>query len=329
MDVPEHEIENLLNDIGDSPEFHTGSQLIEEYRKLGLKLIEDPSSATIPKAIVNALRNRQPLSAIRIGDGEANLLTYGMYPGTPALDTWVAQRIISAQQDSFQANTTWLLCLQQLFLHSIHQADIVGVRGFWWASSPAPTAQIPRPVFDRDQWRIRMVADPRGTAGILRGTDAMLKLARSHQLNGKTIASAHFYLGIAAHIKPILDAARDVILITSQQDAAKAISQHRKDGSTKVIKAGRFSRRKNGELRNAPSFLERIHRKLPKDLSGTLCLIGAGPWSELYCSLVKQRGGVGVDLGSGFDLLEGRATRPIHRVLGLDEEPRYYLKQSS
>ena len=54
---------------------------------------------------------------------------------------------------------------------------------------------------------------------------------------------------------------------------------------------------------------------MPNDLRGCLCLIGAGPWAEIYCTWVKQRGGVAIDLGSGFDLLEGKVTRVMHKEI--------------
>ena len=67
----------------------------------------------------------------------------------------------------------------------------------------------------------------------------------------------------------------------------------------------------------APEFLHDVENQLPEDLQGCLCLVGAGIWSEIYCTWIRQRGGVGVDIGSGFDLLAGKVTRPVHRgVLG-------------
>lgn len=319
MTIPDHEVEIFLNGLASSADLHFGRRLIEEYRATGLDLVDDPLAPALAEKITEALRNHQPYSAIRIGDGEANLLTYAMYPGTPVLDEMVARQIIDSQQDSFEANTTWLLVLQQLLLSSIQQADIVGVRGFWWGAAPVTSGAPARPsAFDREQWRQRLLADPRGTAGILRGNDVMLKLARTNQLDGKVIASAHFYLGLAAQIKPLLKAARQTILITSQEAAATAIRRNLKGGKVTILKVGRSNTKDARRIRRVPSFLQRVQNKLPLNLRGTLCLVGAGPWSEIYCSLIKQRGGVGVDLGSGFDLLEGRATRPIHRAMGLD-----------
>jgi hypothetical protein len=41
-------------------------------------------------------------------------------------------------------------------------------------------------------------------------------------------------------------------------------------------------------------------------MAGTLCLVGAGMWAELYWTWIRRRGGVAVDIGSGMVLLAGQ-----------------------
>ena len=66
-------------------------------------------------------------------------------------------------------------------------------------------------------------------------------------------------------------------------------------------------------------YMNWINRELGKDLIGVLCLIGARPWAEFYCTWVKERGGVAVDIGSAFDLLAGTPIRSFHQTgLGID-----------
>ena len=77
-----------------------------------------------------------------------------------------------------------------------------------------------------------------------------------------------------------------------------------------------------GDASALPDFLLDVEDRLPADMQGCLCLVGAGVWSEIYCTWVKRRGGVGVDIGSGFDLLAGKVTRPFHRAaLGSSANP--------
>lgn len=46
-----------------------------------------------------------------------------------------------------------------------------------------------------------------------------------------------------------------------------------------------------------------------KNLSGKLCLVGGGFIGKYYVDLIKNSGGVGIDIGSAFDLMSGFKTR--------------------
>lgn len=84
-------------------------------------------------------------------------------------------------------------------------------------------------------------------------------------------------------------------------------------------------KRGNAKPLSSASFFWETAGELPQDLRGCCCLVGAGPWAEIYCTWIKQRGGVGIDIGSGFDLLDGVALRPVHRRIGLDKVNQYAL----
>jgi hypothetical protein len=44
----------------------------------------------------------------------------------------------------------------------------------------------------------------------------------------------------------------------------------------------------------------------------TLVLIGAGIFGKIYCAAAKRSGGVALDMGSAFDILAGKLTRPAN-----------------
>ena len=45
------------------------------------------------------------------------------------------------------------------------------------------------------------------------------------------------------------------------------------------------------------------------DVKGKLCLVGAGVLGKYYTSLLKDAGGISIDIGSAFDVWSGRVTR--------------------
>ncbi len=77
----------------------------------------------------HAVETGKPLSAIRIGDGEGNLLTYLKHRETPVLDEIAARKIIEMQGDRFNPSRSWLFCLKHLMQGAVCDSDILGVRG--------------------------------------------------------------------------------------------------------------------------------------------------------------------------------------------------------
>jgi hypothetical protein len=152
----------------------------------------------------------------------------------------------------------------------------------------------------------------------------MLRLAHENRLNGKTIASAHVYFSIVKHLSAILPYAKRIFLISDRKSVFEKMTRTYSALQFEYIEVGN-TRTQCHPLPDQPVFLQNIYAALPDDKRGCLCLTGAGPWAEIYCTWVKQRGGVGVDIGSGFDLLDGASTRPVHKRIAGKELARYRL----
>jgi hypothetical protein len=265
------------------------------------------------------LHAKQPFSVVRIGDGEANLLTYDLYPNTPVLDRTSARAIIAMQQDTFAANEDWLVRLREQLLESIHSADIIGVRGVdRWSQMIAANQMT------KDQIVNGLHKNPRGFSGIFRSEYYMLSLAKQSLLAGKTVTSAHLYFGLLKNIRRLLEAVDKVILITDRITLAALLAPAAPQAKIITIPVGvaaedghQTKTQRIPPLQD-PTFLETTRHLLDQlgpELKGALCLIGAGPWAELYCTHAKRLGAVAIDLGSGMDLLCGVTTRPVHRIV--------------
>jgi tetratricopeptide (TPR) repeat protein len=59
-----------------------------------------------------------------------------------------------------------------------------------------------------------------------------------------------------------------------------------------------------------PHYAEAILAGIKVPHPGAVFLVGAGVCGKLYCDVIKQRGGIAIDVGSLFDLWAGRFTRP-------------------
>jgi len=311
--LPADEIDEVVEFISKNSKYLDFEHVKGLYRSYNLPPVTTPFSAEILSPVKTALQKNTGLSVVRIGDGEANLLTYGAYPATPHLNNYVVKKIISMQQDSFAVNEHWNVILRDLMMGAVAQADIVGVLGFW-RSPPYPTIESILQQFSNDV---------RGISGQWRAIDYMLHLAREGMLQNKLITSAHLYFSVLEHMDDLIPLAKKVLIISDKATVVQKLQRKYPTSDFEYIAVGTTTE----ELRCSatPIFLSQVFSSLPLEMNGYLCFVGAGPWAEIYCTWIKQRGGVGIDLGSGFDLLEGIVTRPVHRKVGVEKVSRYKL----
>lgn len=309
--IPASEIELFLQQVRAHASYRDPEYVKKVYRKACAQVISDPLSADASAPIITALERQTPFSAIRIGDGEANILAYAVFSDTPNLDGFALEKSVAQHSDSFKIGTLWMSILQEMMLSSILQADIIGVIGLWRVRQ-----ELPVEAYNRSLGELIRRNNLRGQVGQFRAVQLVMRLASKGVLKNKIIASAHFYFSILAHMDSLFAAAKKVICVTDKKVSFERLREKYPSIPMTLIPVGLQSQRKGGPSTN-PDFLQKVRAALPEDLRGCLCLVGAGIWAEIYCSWIKRRGGVAVDLGSGFDLLAGQMTRLAHQtVLG-------------
>lgn len=312
--IPQSELEEMVQSIRAHPEYLDPEYVLNTYRAHGIEVIPDPFSADIMTPIKYALHAGKALSVIRIGDGEINLISYKTYTSTPNLDHHVVKRIIAMQQDRFEVDTFWMIILRDLMMGALLQADIIGVIGLW-RPNPLSTEELAQ----------LFLKNYRGVSGQWRAVDFMLKLASRSILDHKLLASAHLYFSLLEYLDDILPLARMIFIISDRKTVAERFKKKYPNLNFEQIIVGMKLTETRPATLDKPDFLSLVDSALPMDLRGCLCLVGAGPWAEIYCTWIKQRGGVGVDIGSGFDLLDGQLTRPVHEAVGPDKLLKYVL----
>jgi hypothetical protein len=297
--VPNAEIELFIQYFRDCPDYFDTTYVREAYAQSGLIAECDPFGERLLEPVKSAIRNKKPFSAVRVGDGEANIMAFGKYHGTPCLDRHAFEESIMVQKDAFEVSGNSMTVLAETMWNAVADADMVGVLGLWrWHS---------REEFGLDDAIKCLESDYRGMVGHLRGIDIMLGWAREGLLRSKAVAPAHLYFSVVRHLQDLIEKATTVVCITDRVIVVEAMKTLFPDHEINLIEVGRQE-----SLKKSPSFLGSVEKSLPGDMRGIVCLVGAGVWAEIYCGMVKDRGGVAIDVGSGFDLMAGTKSRPVH-----------------
>ena len=214
--------------------------------------------------------------------------------------------LLQRLSDTLPAEPSTLVVLRSLMHGSIASADVVGVLGLW---NPIPSS-VEDLVGRLSKGRERI----RGASGWLRGVDYLMQMASASLLDGQIVASAHLYFSVLSHLEPIIGAADRVDCLTARPEAVEVLRRRFPAQQFRLIPVGMTA-----AATHDGSFPMRVSEEMGQDLTGVLCLIGAGPWAEIYRTWAKERGGVGVDIGSAFDLLAGSLTRPVHHSIETDD----------
>ena len=308
--IPEREMVGFRRQISSKVDYDYPNRIIETYRTLGLTVRPGPFDAQVVRQIIAAIRGGFPLSVIRIGDGEGGVMAFRAYPGTSNLDRHVLNATVAMMKDSFYVSELWMIILRDLLLLAVRQADIIGVAGF---PASEHIGFIPR----TERILRRLSHDIRGAVGGWRAIDIMIRFAEQGFLSGKTVANSRLYFSILNNLEELFSYAPRVICINDNVMVSHALREKWPDLEIQHIVTGQAEYANRDGTLVTPEFLYEVKKQLPENLQGCLCLVGAGIWAEIYCTWVRQRGGVAVDIGSGFDLLAGKMTRPVHRgVLG-------------
>ncbi len=285
-------------------EFFDPARMIREYdRHPKRDFITDPFDIAVVIPVRQALDERRPLSVVRIGDGEISLLAYGAYADTPLINRFLADAAIRNGGQIRKQNHLWYTVLSDLMMYAVTQADVVGVVGTW----------RPVPQFWDKPMRI----------GAFRAMHFMLHLMSREVLRDKIVMPHHLYFSVLRHLDILLKSGQTVFVLSNRHGVTEKL--RRKYGGVKFIHVDVDAGKSAGSETDSLDFLMSVHSDLPSDMEGTLSLVGAGQWAEIYCTWIKDRGGVAIDVGSGLDLLDGEVTRPVHRRLGNDRMREFAL----
>lgn len=250
-----------------------------------------------PADVVRMIKQHQaegrPMSVIRLGDGESAVIGYPEF--TPPNEFERFLRVFFGANALTKEQKTKFV---QLVRDAVRAADIIGVTG----GSEVTKFTVIR--YFLEHYRLTDV-----TTAITH-----LALHRSLQEFG-------LYDELLRN--------QDVVGLITCRDVEQSLKSNfsiREVVTYKVPEEVAHARDKSNVARHFPDRFEAIRETLAVPKQGMLFLIGAGPLGKVYCQWVKERGGIGLDVGSMFDAWAGLATRRYMRTDAGNLDARYQLK---
>jgi hypothetical protein len=266
----------------------------------------DAGGRYIAEQAIAALRLRRPFSMIRIGDGEGNVLGFALHDNAQEL-RWFNS--IFYRQDGQTLGPDAARAFTRAFTDAYSQADVIGFTGL--NNDPGELA-VPEEAQRRIQSGIQ--DNPRVALGTLRALQFGRQALENRRFRHAGMTNAWVYIGLIPQLDRLMENAARVIVITGKKELKAAFEERLKHrlAAFMVIPDRACEAASEPRPSHYPARFNEIVEALRSDLRGALILVGAGILGKIYCGVARQHGGVALDLGSGFDLLAGKLTRPAH-----------------
>lgn len=268
-------------------------------------------SETIEK-VLKAVSDREPFSLIRLGDGEAMVLSF-------TEETWLQD--LAYLHGHWGAEGVTLRAVADLkrdLEMAIQGADVVGIRNDVLGVSLSEDLldmhgnEVRRFVISafhlRQEEENNLSASSARRLALLHRVLSRLKWSEDQQFCSGWI---HWELLATGALNRILENVTEVGLVTSRPELEPLLARRFDVRASAVIVPDKFIDAQQAG-RHVPDRYRTIRSELAFN-EGTLVLVGAGIPGKVYCQWLKEAGCVAIDVGSVFDAWVGKASRP--RVL--------------
>jgi tetratricopeptide (TPR) repeat protein len=256
-------------------------------------------TAAVVASVRTAIMERRPLSLIRVGDGEARFLAFcdprlrgrlsaaqAELLGDVSFRNWFGQPIAAADP---QETTR----LHAATISAIEQADILGV-------SSADRLESDNLHFGYLGHLEGLVSSVARTEPGIRLTDAMVHIdLHRHSPFYRDILERLDFLGV---ISPHPGLA----LRLARRHGISDVAEYLLPGESR-LPDGQQNRHGRPHF---PDIYREVCRCIKVPRSGALFIVAGGLLGKIYCSIIRQRGGVAIDVGSIVDAWMGINTRP-------------------
>ncbi|MBX9749866.1 MAG: hypothetical protein K5Q68_09655 [Roseococcus sp.] len=256
--------------------------------------------------LADLIARQQPASLIRLGDADGNVLL-NCLGGRPALNEYCLNKISSI----YFGNKKLMLDEHPFFaetvIEAMRHADVIGGPE---RATIARSFNTPYPDLD-----------VRGMCGMRGVYNHLAANAADVPLEGKIWTSTWFSRSLLPHYFSLLKGQKFVGLITCYEELGPLIqarTEAAEVGSLLVPMQASIAN-VHRDIRHYPEVFHDILDRIDPPYQGAVYIVAAGILSKPYCTRIKQRGGIAIDVGSVADIWMGTASRPGMRAEMVDK----------
>ncbi len=267
-------------------------------------------ASTAATRLQTCIDGRTPAAAIRLGDGEGVLLS-----GRAGRDQACYDYCVSHFGPA--ATPADLKQLRDTLQEAVASADVIGIRPDMVSGVlPSRDHDLPddqfleafRGIFALRPAEHRLI-DSTGARrlGLLHDFFCRQELPPAAVI---TSAWCHFAWSASGLLARWMGSAARIGLITNRPALAELLRSHGKQVDLYRV-PDKFCDRRPGWTPHFPNRYARLRDELDVRYRGQVFLVGAGICGKAYCHWIKQRGGIGIDVGSVYDAWLGLASRRL------------------
>jgi hypothetical protein len=297
------EFAELTADFDGPGEWETVVAAFGEYLRQGAGL--DPWSArgnaenrriqgtAMARLIESCVESGRAGSFVRLGDGEGNVLALalGEYPALAEHCLRMTSTRHLGSPEVLSAAVDELLPAYEATLRS---ATVIGFPGPFGALLMMKRHRNPRPA-----------------QGLISVHRYLTRFAAELDLGAKTGALAGFHLGLLPHYGRLVSG-RKVGIVTCHEQLGAALRERmgaRDVDVRPVPRQAKFANDPHDDTGHWPKRYHELMQELREIEPGTLWFVAAGMVGKPYCEVIRQAGGIAVDIGHAADVWVGMGTR--------------------
>lgn len=266
-------------------------------------LQEPKSHSKLRTKLLVDIADQKPFTLLRIGDGEGNVLF------------WHDRKQISAELAKICMDRIWTVMFGKN--HGSEENWNMLSEGLTAATSNAdylgfPTTKQLEAALTAVQAGDRQILDIRGTTGVIAACDWVHN--NRQKLNETVVyTNWHVHISLYQFYSDLVRQAGNLSLITCYPELISGLHQkcNVSKGDIWLIPHQAFNIKGTPASIHYPNRFDEICVDLAStNRKGQLFFVGAGLVGKLYCDVIKQAGGMAIDVGSMMDVWMGIGVRP-------------------